>query len=146
MFNHILVATDASPAADKAVATALRMANGSAKVTALMVVPDYTTGEFAELAFKSSQSFETLRRSLAKEGRRRLDAELDRHGEAARDIDRRVAVNDQAYAEILEQAEQLKCDVIVMGSRGRGPLKAALLGSQTAAVIAGASVPVVVVK
>jgi nucleotide-binding universal stress UspA family protein len=146
MFKHILVATDASPAADKAVATALQMADGNAKVTALLVVPDYTTTDFAEVIITHRQSFEDMQRSLVEAGRRRLDNELDRHGEAAQGIERRVAVNDQAHAEILGQAEQLHCDLIVMGSRGRGPLAAALLGSQAAAVIAGATVPVVVVK
>jgi nucleotide-binding universal stress UspA family protein len=145
MFKHILVPTDASPAADKAVAMALQLAGPQTKVTALLVVPDYTTAEFAEVAFEGG-SFGRLRESLVEAGRKRLDAELDRHGEAAHNIDRRVVIGEQADEAILEQARQLQCDAIVMGSRGRGALKAALLGSQTAGVIAGASVPVIVVK
>jgi nucleotide-binding universal stress UspA family protein len=146
IFKHILVATDASTAADKAVALALKLAGPESKVTALMVVPDYTTSEFAEVVFSDKQTFDSLRRSLVKEGQRRLDAELDRHGDAARAVERHVVIDEQPHVVILQQAAQLQCDAIVMGSRGRSALRAVLLGSQTAAVIAEASVPVIVVK
>ena len=51
----------------------------------------------------------------------------------------------RAYDAILQAAERLDCDLIVMASRGRSPMAGALLGSQTQHVIAGAKVPVLVV-
>lgn len=47
---------------------------------------------------------------------------------------------------ILEMAKRYKADIIVMGSHGRTPLKSLVLGSVTSKVIAGTSIPVVVVR
>jgi nucleotide-binding universal stress UspA family protein len=47
---------------------------------------------------------------------------------------------------ILDVAERYKADMIVMGSHGRTPLKSLVLGSVTSKVIAGTSIPVVVVR
>lgn len=146
MFKHILVATDGSARADHAVATALQLARSSgARISALLVMPDYTTLDVAEVVFKDGPSFDELRANLATEGRRRLDVRLDRI-EGAERIERVVAVGDDAYVEIVRAAERLHCDLIVMGSRGRGAMKSALLGSQTMHVLSLAPVPVLVVK
>ena len=146
MFKHILVATDGSERADKAVSTALALAGTcGAAVSVLLVVPDYTTYEFAEVVFTNGPPFDQLRKSLAEAGRKRLDVLLEPHGGRQR-IDAQVAVGDFAHEEIVKQAERLQCDLIVMASRGRGALKSVLLGSQTVQVLAASPVPVLVVK
>lgn len=148
MFKHILVATDGSALADKAVDLASQLARTcgeGTRVTALMVVPDYTTLEYAEVILRDSPTFDELRGSLAAEGRRRLDAILSRRGSAAR-MERSVAVGDYPHAEIIKTAERLGCDLIVMAARGRSALQSALLGSQTSHVLSQAGVPVLVVK
>ena len=148
MFKHILVATDGSELADKAVSMALALAGacGGAAMTALLVVPDYTTHEFAEVLLSDGPSFEALRKSLAEAGRRRLDQLLEPHVVAGRLIERRVAVSDDPHDEIIKHAASLHCDLIVMASRGRGALKSALLGSQTVQVLTASPLPVMVVK
>lgn len=148
MFKHILVATDGSPRADKAIAAALQLAatcGADTQVSALMVVPDYTSLEFTEVGLMNGPSLDALRKSFAAEARRRLDAALAAH-DGTRRIERVVAVNDTPYDEILKAAERLRCDLIVMAARGRGPLASALLGSQTSRVLSEAHVPVLVVK
>ncbi len=147
MFKHILVATDGSERADKAVSTALALAGScGAAVTALLVVRDYTTHEFAEVVLTNGPPFEAVRKSLAKAGRKRLGTLLEHHAVAGLRIDSRVAVSDHPYDEIVKQAAAHKCDLIVMASRGRGALKSALLGSQTVQVLAASPLPVMVVK
>jgi nucleotide-binding universal stress UspA family protein len=47
---------------------------------------------------------------------------------------------------ILEAAETHKCDLIIMGTRGLGPLTGLLLGSQVQKVISLADAPVLSVK
>jgi nucleotide-binding universal stress UspA family protein len=143
MFTHILVATDGSQHADKAVALALEMA-GSARLTALLVVPDYGMAEFSEATLGSGTDLHHLRTKLAAEGRRKLDEVLTRHGERAARVERVVQVSDYAYQEIVDTAERLHCDLIVMGSRGRGALSAMLLGSHTQRVLTLAKAPVLV--
>lgn len=143
MFRHILVATDGSAPADKAIALALRIA-GDARVTALLVVPDYDTAEFAQAVFTNRPDFHDLHQSLLDKGRAWLDVVLARHGAAAQDIERRVAVGDRPHEEIVATARREHCDLVVMGSRGLGPLASALIGSQTQRVLAIATVPVLV--
>lgn len=143
MFKHILVATDGSDHADKAVALALRIA-GDARVSALMVVPDYGTAEFARAVFTNGPDVDGLRKILAAEGRRRLDAVLASHGAHAKRVERLVAVGDYPYRDIVETAGRERCDLIVMAPRGRGALATALLGSQTQRVLALSTVPVLV--
>jgi nucleotide-binding universal stress UspA family protein len=146
MFKHILVATDASERANRAIASALALAGFcDASVTALLVVPDYGTWEFAETTFVNGPSLESLRKSHADEGRRRLDAVLEAHG-AGQGVEALVAVSDFPHDEIMKTAERLQCDLIVMASRGRGALKSAVLGSQTLHVLSSSPVPVLVVK
>ncbi len=51
-----------------------------------------------------------------------------------------------AVAEILRAAEELGCDLIVMGTHGRTGLHRALMGSVAEAVLRGARCPVLTVK
>lgn len=144
MFDHLLVATDGSPRADRALAAALKHADGAA-VTAVLVVPDYGTDQYVEAVFRPVGSIEALRPRLMEEGRSRLAAVLARHGADGAHVQPVVVVSDRPAEAIVQTAEQLGCDVIVIASRGRGPVAGAVLGSQTQRVIADAKVPVLVV-
>jgi nucleotide-binding universal stress UspA family protein len=148
MFKHILVATDGSALADRAVAYALelqRSCGGVTRVTALMVVPDCTTLDVLEVVFRDGPPFDELQRRLQAHGRKRLDATL-RHHHAGERMERCVVVGDAPYEQIVGTAERLQCDLIVMAARGRGALTSAMLGSQTAHVLALSRVPVLVVR
>ena len=68
-------------------------------------------------------------------------AEVARGGTPAVTIRRRGDV----VTELLAVADELAPDLVVVGSRGRGPLTAALLGSVSVAVAGQASAPVLVV-
>ena len=143
MFKHILVATDGSTLGDKAVAYALQL-GGATRISALLVVPDYDMAGFAFATFTNGPDAQHLREHLAAAGRKHLDAALVRHGAAAQHIERRVAVNDRPYLEIVDTAAREGCDLVVMARHGRGPVATALLGSQTARVLTMSSVPVLV--
>lgn len=143
MFNHILVATDGSDPAAKAVELALKIA-GMARITALMVVPDYDTADLAWATFTNGPDPQEIRERLQAAGRRRLDESLQRHGAGSNRIERRVAVNDRPYEQIVDTAVQEGCDLIVLAPRGRGMVSSVLLGSQTMRVVTLSSVPVLV--
>jgi len=147
MFKHILVATDGSLLAAKAVVCAIALASScGARVTALMVVPDYNAMEYASTVIKDGESGAQLRLQLASEGQRRLDEALAFLDFKGVELDRQVRVSDVPHDQILACATDLRCDLIVMAPRGRGALASALLGSQSLRVLSDARVPVLLVR
>jgi nucleotide-binding universal stress UspA family protein len=94
--------------------------------------------------------------SAAPAGRRRLhEAELrdatelvDRvvaESELPSDLERRAEIGDPADR-ILALCEEADAELVVLGSRGRGSLKSALLGSVSTKVAASAPCPCVIVS
>ena len=58
---------------------------------------------------------------------------------------REIASGDPAPA-LIDMAHRHGCDAIIMGARGRGALRSALLGSVSQRVVQDASVPVTIVQ
>jgi nucleotide-binding universal stress UspA family protein len=147
MFKHILVATDGSPLADHAIKSALQLAESLAhcQVTALMVVPDYTTLDVVDDVWQNGPPLAARREALAAAGKKRLLGALHRHHQRTQ-AQALVAVSDYPFEEIVRTAQHEGCDLIVMAARGRGAIKSALLGSQTAHVLSLSPIPVLVVK
>ena len=56
-----------------------------------------------------------------------------------------IAIGDPAHT-IIDILERFQCDLVVMGARGMGNLRSALLGSVSSEVLHAASVPVMIVK
>ncbi len=146
MFKHILVAVDGSNHSDKAIALALRMADGDpqVRVSALLVAPDIGVADFARATFVSPADAPPLREQLADGARQRLVHLLARYGERAARVVPLVRVGDRPFELIVETASEQHCDLIVMAPRGHGALAGAVLGSQTQRVLALSRVPVLV--
>jgi nucleotide-binding universal stress UspA family protein len=58
----------------------------------------------------------------------------------------RVVVNSRIDQGILQVADEIKADIIVMGTRGLSPLRGAIMGSVSHALIEKATCPVLIVK
>ena len=146
MFKHILVAVDGSHHSDKAIALALRVADGDpqVRVSALLVAPDYGVADYARASFVAPADAPPLREQLAEGARQRLVHLLARYGERAERVMPLVRVGDRPFEHILEAAAQEHCDLIVMAPRGHGAVAGALLGSQTQRVLAQSRVAVLV--
>jgi len=140
MYQHILIATDGSRLAGKAVATGLALAAAlKAKVTvvtaeepfeALMVAEPSQRSPMAEFERVAAES---ARRILAKVSERARE-----HG-----VDCATAqVNDFPAPAILDTAKARGCDLIAMSSHGRRGLDRLFLGNQAPRVLAHSSVPV----
>ena len=59
--------------------------------------------------------------------------------------EREIAGGDPAHT-IVDIAERYSCDLIIMGARGTGALRSALLGSVSNEVLHAANIPVMIVK
>ena len=146
VFKHVLVATDGSPLADKAIALARRLSR-DARVTALIVVHDYGLAEYMRAALRQRPDAQELRQEIVAEGRRLLNDAIARAAGGDTPIERRVVLSEKApHHEIVALAQREGCDLIVMSSHGLGGRLAGPLGSQASAVLVEATVPVLVVR
>lgn len=138
-YRHVLVAFDASPEAELALAHAVAMAQVyRAKVTIVAVVPPPPL-----LAWQAPGGMRGLHEAELQE----LDKALRAAADGVPDdlsVTTQLLDGDPAR-ELLRIARDGDFDVIVMGSRGRGRMTAALLGSVSNRIMHDAGVPVIVI-
>lgn len=138
MFKRILVPTDGTAASMAAVDAAVSFAHAHhAQVFGLHVTP--LRPLFSEVlgVLTAPENEDRAREFLGYVERRAAQA-----GIAAAVESRRA---DAPWEAIIAAARELRCDLIVMASRGRGPVRALLLGSQAQAVLTHSAVPVLVI-
>jgi nucleotide-binding universal stress UspA family protein len=145
MYKHILIATDGSELAGKAVATGLALAKEfKSKVTAVHVTEPWTALVGGDMGI--GFPYQDYDKGAADNAQRILTGV----GEAAKaaGVDcTTLHVPDRFPAEaIVECAKDKGCDLIVMASHGRRGLSALLLGSETVRVLTHTTVPVLVCR
>ncbi len=139
MFKSIIVPVDGSEPSNAAIdlAVALSKACG-ASVTLCHVLaiprPAHDAGGFAR---------EQMMEEEVKIGHAILDACAQRAAAAGVSVEK-VLQTGSPVDGILDEARDRRCDAIVMGSRGRGSVARAILGSVTCDVINRAAIPVIV--
>jgi len=137
----IIAATDGSPSATAAVERALAEAGASnATVELLGAWSAPPNGTLGAPTYMSEEVFYAGREAIA----RILEDAKARAADCGIQAETHV-VGGNAAVEICKLAEQQHADLIVMGSRGHGPLAAALLGSVATHVVRHALCPVMVV-
>jgi nucleotide-binding universal stress UspA family protein len=145
MFKHILIPTDGSDLARKALLYAVQIAKESkAKVTALTVRPPYVIGSMDMIGVVGGQDeFEAETQRYAEYAL----TQARMAGEAAGvPVEAIQDVGDQPYRAIIECAKANDCDLIVMASHGRRGMSALLLGSETSKVLTHSHIPVLVFR
>lgn len=145
MFKHILIATDGSELAGKAVATGLALANElNAEITAIMVTEPWAAIVAGEMAL--GFPYQEYQKAATEQAARILAAVSDAAKSSGLDC-ATVHVPDRYPAEgIVDCANEKGCDLIVMASHGRRGLSKLLLGSETTRVLTHSSVPVLVCR
>jgi nucleotide-binding universal stress UspA family protein len=145
--NHILVAVDGSRHSLKAVDFAANLAEKfRAKVTFIHVVQEFKVpAGFRQYAKPGPRGVGLSSVSLEKIGRLILDqAEKRVAGRKLKTA--RILVTGAAPEQIAKVADQHEVDLIVMGSRGLGPIRGFVLGSVSTRVLFRGSRPVLIVK
>ena len=145
MYQHLLIATDGSELATKAVEQGLALAKAlGAKATVATVTEHWTSVMWGEMDM--AFPIEDYERSCAANAAKILAdaaAIADRVGVACETLH----VKDQLPAEgILETAKSRGCDLIVMASHGRRGVARLLLGSQANKVVTHSTLPVLICR
>lgn len=145
MYKHLLIATDGSDLAQKAVDQGLALAKAlNAKATAVVVTESWVSKVSGEMAI--GFPIEAYDKSCADQAKLILDAVRASARTAGADCEVKH-VPDQFPADgIIATAKSAGCDLIVMASHGRRGLKRLLLGSQTNQVLTHSTVPVLVCR
>lgn len=144
MYTHILISTDGSALAQRGVDHGLSLANAlDSKVTIITVtepIPVLAMGDGAWAV--DLKGYEADQAKFA-EGV--LSATKASAAKMRREINTVHVPNSHPASAIVETAQKLGCNLIVMASHGRRGIKRVLLGSQTSEVLVTATVPVLVV-
>ena len=143
MFETVLIATDGSASAKRAVQAALDLADRfDATVHALYVV------DSGEVAASPDEVRDDLERALATAGGRALTFVRERaDGATQADDDVLTVVREGDPAdEIVRYADESAADVVVTGTRGRHDEHGFLLGSVAEGVVRRSEVPVMTVR
>jgi nucleotide-binding universal stress UspA family protein len=141
VFRNILVAVDGSAHADRALSEAIDIARGSnARLTIITAVTEPRTGVTMALAAGAAAG---LGPALLREADRIVRAAADR---VPHDLSVTTILTEKPIrSAILERIGEGGHDLVVMGSRGRGTVRSAVLGSVSHHVLHHSPVPVLIV-
>jgi nucleotide-binding universal stress UspA family protein len=138
--KKILVAHDGSKTSDKALKKAVELAVGlDSSLTVLSVIPELYLTELSDM---DRQRITAALTEEAKQAMEKIRVSL-----ASRPIETKTIMRQGLPAEkILETAQKMKVDLLVVGSHGRHGARKFLLGSVSSKVVDYSTCPVLVVK
>ncbi len=148
MYQHIMLPFDGSELSLKAVHEGITLAKAlGSKVTLITVVSPYHIGVTSPITSSLVHELEKHHEEESKKEAQKLHTDVAARAKSdGVQCDSLVVMGDNLYAQIIENAETRKCDLIVMASHGRRGLDAVLLGSETVKVLTHSKIPVLVVR
>src|SRR5215216_6426452 len=145
--TKILLATDGSEEAELAASTTADLARGTGSELHLVYVEPITYAyQLGGWEAYNPDALTRLEEAAEEEARNRLDEQVQKIREAGGEIVGAHARVGYPDAEIGGLAGKLGAGLIVMGSRGLGALRRALIGSVSSSVVHHAHCPVLVVR
>src|ERR687889_286810 len=139
----ILLATDGSQEAQLATTTAADLAEKTnSELHVITVGPDLPLYKLPE----HPAGFEDVLRENRREAKEMLEQQAKKIEESGGTVNETHLREGRADEEIVELAEEIGAGLIVMGSRGHGRLRRALMGSVSDAVVRHANCPVTIVR
>ncbi|MDH3209381.1 MAG: universal stress protein [Burkholderiaceae bacterium] len=138
----ILIPLDGSEYALEAVRFAIRMVEDGLQASFVLANVQEPTYLYEMVLAPDS---EVLERASGGAGAHALAAGEDLARQAELVFEREVASGDPAHT-LIDIAERHACDAVVMGARGTGTLRSALLGSVSHELLHASPVPVTIVK
>lgn len=145
MFQHILFATDGSPASQVAADACMRFAaQVRARVTILHVISNVHLYSY-EPGF-TEHIDDALRQNREEQARKAIEPVEAIARNAQVTFDSVLVHADEPSEAIVATARDKGCDLIAMASHGRRGVRAVLLGSQTQKVLTHSALPVLVFR
>ncbi len=141
--TRILLTTDGSAEAKLAATTAADLAQRTnSELHVVTVGPDYPLYELPE----HPADFEDVLREQKREANEVLEQQVKRVEESGGTVSERHLREGRADEEVVVLAQEIGARMIVMGSRGQGRLRRALMGSVSDSVVRHAHCPVTIVR
>jgi nucleotide-binding universal stress UspA family protein len=146
MYRNVLIATDGSALAEKAVSHGLALAKAvGAKVTALIVEAPFNVFNVPESKIRQMpEAFAQHAEHVKQHAAKVLGHVADGAKAAGVACDPVQVEHEQPYQAIIATAKDKGCDLIVIASHGRSGISAVLLGSVTNKVLTHTDIPVLV--
>jgi nucleotide-binding universal stress UspA family protein len=147
MFKHVLIPTDGSAVARKAVKAGVALARElGAKVTAYYAMDVIQPYAFGDGYILDTGTLLGMDRRAKELGQKYL-GEVEKAAKAAGVPCQVLLTKPETPADgIIAAAKSRKCDVIFMASHGRGGFASLVLGSVTQKVLARSKIPVLVYR
>ena len=147
MYKHILIPTDGSPTATKAVDSGIEFARETkARVTLFTAVPEYQPPGEAEVMGRRVTSLWEHERESREKAAQILEPAAARMRAAGVECDTDFVQADRPYQAIADAAARHGCDLILMSSHGRTGLAELWYGSETRDVLTHSNIPTLVYR
>jgi nucleotide-binding universal stress UspA family protein len=147
MFKHILIPTDGSPVAAKAIQAGVALAKEmGAAVTGYYAIEPAPTHIYGEGYLADRRLVEELERRSREVAQKCVDEIATAAKAAGVKCETVVGKAVVPYKGIIEAAEKNKCDAIFIASNGHRGLTGLLLGSVTQKVLTHTKTPVLVFR
>jgi nucleotide-binding universal stress UspA family protein len=140
MFHNILVAYDGSPHAERALDEAIELAQLShARLTILTAITRCPAWAYSGPSVAAAATLSTeLENEAANIQRRAIDRVPD-------DLPvTKILTHEPIIKALMKQIKEGRYDLVVMGSRGFGPVRGTLLGSVSQHVLSHSDLPVLI--
>ena len=149
MYKQILIAIDGTELTAKVLEHALTLGRESGAKMEVVTVTEPSillTPDAGLISISTTQLLEELEKVRTEEAKSILSGARDAAKAASVEVGYRHVRNQAPSDGIIQAAEELGADLIVMGSHGRRGIKRLLLGSQASDVLVRSRVPVLIVK
>ena len=154
MLKNILVPLDGSELAARALEHARKLVNHESRITLLMVIeppedPNYSSmymgGGMPDVPIPASAvDYETMTEDMVAQARHYLQHVANELQQSGYQVEFNVSLGNPART-IVETAENIHCEAIIMSTHGRSGLSRWILGSVTHKVVNSAPCPVYVI-
>lgn len=143
-YEHILIPTDGSDFARKAIRPGIALAKSlGAKVTGMTVTVPFKLFMDPYILTDTAQTYNAR---TARVSEKYLGYIKDAASEAGVSCNVIRVEHEQPYSAIIDAAKKYGCDLILMASHGRRGFSALVLGSETHKVLTHSTIPVLVYR